>query len=400
MSLGARGKPKAVEQLDPVSGKVIQRFRSMSEASRQTRISLSSILRAVNGQSRHAGNYLWRRLGDEATPDLFESPPTVCNAPVAIEQLDPVSGDVVQSFKSIAEASRKTNIPDSNIHKALNGKFRHVGGYLWRRLGDEATPDLFESPPTSGKAPVEQLDPLTGEVIQSFKSISDASRKTNISDSNIHKVLNGKVRQAGTYLWRRLGDTRTPSLFDDPSQMGSSAKRIVEKVDSINGDIVATYESIGEASRQNDLAASTIRYVLDGKANHAGGYHWREAGNSTVMESLPRSQAQKRLREKEIFCDRIERGVDQVFLSTRIYFQNINGISSSRTFSSWKSMLKKLKKREVNCIMLSETNLDWRSAAYDECEKHANEMLEEVHFSTSSSIHRAGNAPCSSLVEL
>ena len=194
-------------------------------------------------------------------------------------------------------------------------------------------------------------------------------------------------------MWRRrLGDTRSPCLFDKPIERWSTAKRRVEKVDPINGEIVGTYESMSEASRQNDLVVSAIRYVVEGQSNHAGGFHWREAGNSTGMETLPSTtRAQKRLAQGRLFGDDIERQAIEVASCIRIYFQNINGISSLRNFLSWKSMLRKLKKQEVDIIMLSETNLDWRSIAYDECEKHAKIMLGEVLFSVSSSIHRAGN---------
>ena len=89
----------------------------------------------------------------------------------AVEQLDPVSGEVIQSFKSLTEASRETGIRRTTIGQAINGRYRHAGNYLWRRKGDNAIPELFEQPPTSGKVAIEQLDPVTGEVIQSFDSI-------------------------------------------------------------------------------------------------------------------------------------------------------------------------------------------------------------------------------------
>ena len=37
-------------------------------------------------------------------------------------------------FKSIAEASRQTKIPNSNIYKCCNGKRKTAGGFVWRYI--------------------------------------------------------------------------------------------------------------------------------------------------------------------------------------------------------------------------------------------------------------------------
>ena len=124
--LGLRGSPKAVEQLDPVSGEVIESFKSVSEASRETGILDSSISLAVKGKTRHAGTYLWREKGDKAIPSLFEGPPSPgTNNAIPIEQLDPLTGDVIQSFKTLREASRQIGIDLSSIHRATKGRSRH-----------------------------------------------------------------------------------------------------------------------------------------------------------------------------------------------------------------------------------------------------------------------------------
>lgn len=49
--------------------------------------------------------------------------------------------------------------------------------------------------------PVKQIDKSTLKVITNYKSISWASRKTNIPASNICKVLKGKLKSAGGYIW-------------------------------------------------------------------------------------------------------------------------------------------------------------------------------------------------------
>ena len=288
----------AVEQLDPVSGEVIQRFNSQTEASRQTGISRMTIRQAINGQRRHAGTYLWRRQGDQSTPELFEKPPTSVNVPV--EQLDPVTGEIIQSFKSISEASRKTNISDGSIHSALRGRTRHAGSYLWRRKGDKAIPTLFEGAPntfSTKQVPVEQLDPVTGEVIHTFESIAEASRQTGILKNSIIQTLGGKYRHAGKFLWRQKGDRSTVDLLQSPP----STKRDpipIEQLDPVTGEVIQSFKSIAEAMRQTGILSGSISRALNGKQRHAGTYLWRRQGDQTIpdlFESPPMLETKKRV---------------------------------------------------------------------------------------------------------
>lgn len=49
--------------------------------------------------------------------------------------------------------------------------------------------------------PINQLD-LSGNVIATFKSISDAGRKLNLNKENISMCLNGKRKTHGGYKWQ------------------------------------------------------------------------------------------------------------------------------------------------------------------------------------------------------
>lgn len=49
---------------------------------------------------------------------------------------------------------------------------------------------------------VEMLDVITGKVIKSFKSISEASREMKINNSNVITVCKGLRKRAGGYIWR------------------------------------------------------------------------------------------------------------------------------------------------------------------------------------------------------
>ncbi|MCP4912812.1 MAG: hypothetical protein GY909_06815 [Oligoflexia bacterium] len=49
---------------------------------------------------------------------------------------------------------------------------------------------------------VDMIDPNSKEVLKTFISISDASRKMKINSSNISMVCNGQRAKAGGFIWR------------------------------------------------------------------------------------------------------------------------------------------------------------------------------------------------------
>ena len=49
-----------------------------------------------------------------------------------VEMIDRETGEVLQVFNSIAEASREMHISDGNIGSVLRGQRSHAGGYFWR----------------------------------------------------------------------------------------------------------------------------------------------------------------------------------------------------------------------------------------------------------------------------
>ena len=64
--------------------------------------------------------------------------------------------------------------------------------------------DVAMRPPTlrNGCKPVQQIDPDTGRIIETFPSGSAAAKKTGIGHPLISFALNGKAPLAGGYVWR------------------------------------------------------------------------------------------------------------------------------------------------------------------------------------------------------
>ena len=61
-----------------------------------------------------------------------------------VEQIDTQTGVVIAVFPSQSEAGRKTGIDSRRINKAVRGKAKTAGGYLWREIPKEKRTQSIE----------------------------------------------------------------------------------------------------------------------------------------------------------------------------------------------------------------------------------------------------------------
>lgn len=122
--------------------------------------------------------------------------------------------------------------------------------------------------------PVLQIDIENHIVIKKFNSIQDASREISDNPSNIWKACNFDNDSAKGYRWRfddgsyNIGDyVELPKLFHP-----STRKRKVAQIkDNI---IIAIYDCIMDAARDNDCIDSAIGSCCKGKIGQHHGYQW------------------------------------------------------------------------------------------------------------------------------
>ncbi len=103
-----------------------------------------------------------------------------------------------------------------------------------------------------------------GKRIGSFSSIKKASSETNVDYYSIRDCLRGKQKTAGGYRWE---------YSTQNSNVGTPPKRIQALTD--NGEIVAEFPSIAEASRQTGAKQQSISCALNGHSKHCLGYVWK-----------------------------------------------------------------------------------------------------------------------------
>ncbi len=113
-----------------------------------------------------------------------------------------------------------------------------------------------------------------GTFIKKWDSIMDASRALQKNSSNITSCAKHDRPYAAGFRWEYdFQEYLEPVVKKKKSRKGSHGKAIYQ-VDK-NGQIIAEYPSLSEASAVLQIDATSISKVLNGHQQTAGGYLWR-----------------------------------------------------------------------------------------------------------------------------
>lgn len=118
---------------------------------------------------------------------------------------------------------------------------------------------------------------LDGNYLNLYDSVEIASCETGVSKESIRRVCSGVRNTGGGYMWRRFLQAEIPkkiAAHTKEEQTGMPRKIIQYDID---GNIIASYDSVAEAVRNTGINAKSIRETAKGKQNHAGGYVWKYA---------------------------------------------------------------------------------------------------------------------------
>lgn len=148
-------------------------------------------------------------------------------------------------------------------------------------ISDVPKPDPFRVPPeTSESIPEERIAiricqfTKSGEFVEGFSSYDDASKASGISASSIHKAASGYNRTAGEYQWRRILADQPVENIPPIEILKHTNKSIPIYQVSLEGEILAEFDSIGKAEKATGINRKSIRCVLNGVQKQAGGYIW------------------------------------------------------------------------------------------------------------------------------
>ena len=198
--------------------------------------------------------------------------------PRQVSQYDPDTGELINTFESIAEAMQQTGVQRYSIHQAASGNQHYAGGCIWS----------FEDP--------EKFTPPTREQIEKkeFENRSRSQRGKNFSQKTRRKIseaLQGRAgligRQHSPEAIEKLREATTgriPSeetrkkMSENNSRTGRAPKPVFQYTVP-NLEFVEEYSSINEARRTVDCSSARISEVISGKHPNfltAKGYHWSD----------------------------------------------------------------------------------------------------------------------------
>ena len=100
-----------------------------------------------------------------------------------------LNGIFIKEFNSFRDAERETGINHGNISKCCSGKFKHTGGFIFRKKEDLQELCPIHNP-NATKKPIVEVD-CHGNIIKEYISMGEASRDTGIDNGNISRVCNG-----------------------------------------------------------------------------------------------------------------------------------------------------------------------------------------------------------------
>ena len=168
-----------------MDGNEVARFKSLSEAERQTGIERDRIGDCCHGGLDSYGGFKWEFVGERKV-DADKT---------GVVQFD-LDGNELRAFDSLAEASVATGIPRYQIRNCCRGRQRTSNGFIWK-FADEDHLAKTSKP----KVRVEQLD-LDGNVIARYESVTEAQRQTGHDRHRIVECCKGERDSYRGSKWR------------------------------------------------------------------------------------------------------------------------------------------------------------------------------------------------------
>jgi hypothetical protein len=213
-----------------------------------------------------------------------------------VEALDRTTAQVVKTYPSASAASidfltfgRSCSgmlLPFRIMHACQSKRRddREYKGFYWRFQGCKDR-ILRVGEAIKDGIPVEQVDIVIGEVIETFPSGRKAAEKTGVCRGVIRRILERRGKAvAGGFFWRYEGETHGPWPDHEPEKLDP-----VEQLDYETGDLLTVYDSLAEAKKALGMRSNSacIRAVCNGSGRATDkGFFWRWKGSDRLPNHM------------------------------------------------------------------------------------------------------------------
>lgn len=126
---GNKNNRRAVCQYDAHTGKLVNKYETLTLAAKAVGVGPANISLACSGRAKTSAGYIWKYEDDSTEINCNEHKSKMKHTPVSQFTKD---GQFIATYQSITEAARRNNLDQSAISKACRGKFKTVGGFVWK----------------------------------------------------------------------------------------------------------------------------------------------------------------------------------------------------------------------------------------------------------------------------
>jgi hypothetical protein len=252
---------KKVYQFD-LDYNFIREWDSTFQIAREMNENISGIYKCCNVKNGYKtwNNYIW------AYNKVFEKENK--NHERKTAQYD-LQGNLLETFKSLKEASEKLKIENTAIRQALL-KDRVCKGYQFKYFDKDPLLKIDSNEPLINKQGVNQYD-LEGNFIKKWDTIYIAAKELDIFHVNIIKTAKYKRKSAGNFQWRYTDDL---NLVTKIKREKDVEKKPIKQFD-LNMNFIKEYESSREACRQLSLEYKKLSHAKIRKKEY-GGFYWKD----------------------------------------------------------------------------------------------------------------------------
>ncbi len=262
-----------------LNGNLISGFKSLLDAERKTGHSEGSIRAAMNRGSKIKNtSYFFIQFNKkQKIPkkiDTFIFPLHGFSIPIV--QISADGKYFINEFPSVSHAAKFLNKSSGHISSACKGKRLTAHGYSWKYKKDY----IVELPKVNisdieiklHSKTIAQYD-LNGNYLKTFKSASEAARKTNDKQGNISSVALGKRKYSKNYQYAYIENNIIPQKKSVIKSENISKK--VQMMDLITDKIINEFDSISLAAKNINGSQSNISACINGRKKTAYGYKWK-----------------------------------------------------------------------------------------------------------------------------
>ncbi len=163
----------SIEKDPPI---LIETFNSIFEAAKDANIAPTSLSKRIN-MGTNIDGFVWS-FTDKLSEDFFSTKNTL------VYKLD-INLNLLQTFRSMNEAARQENIPITKMQRLCRTN-TVIEDVIYSKI---IKPDNIKFPkPVNSKA-VNKIDSITGNILKTYKSATEAAREVGIYQSGLSRRI-------------------------------------------------------------------------------------------------------------------------------------------------------------------------------------------------------------------